>query len=137
MAAYIARRLLLMIPTLFGIMVVNFAIVQLAPGGPVELGYRQQGFGFHYDLDSRAPRTSTTFADFLAVQNGSEMLPSLTFENTLRYMRSGRGLGEWVHVDVLFQAYFMAFLVLPVLQVQEPTKLHYMHILIVLLLQHT
>ena len=35
------------------------------PGGPVEMGYRQQGFGFHYDLDSRAPRTSTTFADFL------------------------------------------------------------------------
>jgi microcin C transport system permease protein len=35
--AYIARRLLLMIPTLFGIMVINFAIVQAAPGGPVEL----------------------------------------------------------------------------------------------------
>jgi hypothetical protein len=27
-------------------------------------------------------------------------------------MRNGRGIGEWVHVDVLFQAYFMAFLVL-------------------------
>lgn len=37
MLAYIARRLLLMIPTLFGIMVVNFVIVQAAPGGPVEL----------------------------------------------------------------------------------------------------
>lgn len=36
MYAYILRRLLLMIPTLFGIMVVNFAIVQFAPGGPVE-----------------------------------------------------------------------------------------------------
>jgi microcin C transport system permease protein len=36
MIAYIARRLLLMIPTLFGIMVLNFAIVQFAPGGPVE-----------------------------------------------------------------------------------------------------
>ena len=36
MAAYIVRRLLLMIPTLFGIMVINFAIVQFAPGGPVE-----------------------------------------------------------------------------------------------------
>ena len=36
MAAYIVRRLLLMIPTLLGIMVVNFVIVQFAPGGPVE-----------------------------------------------------------------------------------------------------
>ena len=36
MIAYILRRLLLVIPTLLGIMVVNFAIVQVAPGGPVE-----------------------------------------------------------------------------------------------------
>ena len=36
MLAYIIRRLLLIIPTLFGIMVLNFAIVQFAPGGPVE-----------------------------------------------------------------------------------------------------
>ncbi|MCH7486360.1 MAG: microcin C ABC transporter permease YejB [Proteobacteria bacterium] len=36
MLNYILRRLLLIIPTLFGIMVVNFIIVQAAPGGPVE-----------------------------------------------------------------------------------------------------
>jgi microcin C transport system permease protein len=36
MFAYIIRRLLLIVPTLFGIMVVNFIIVQAAPGGPVE-----------------------------------------------------------------------------------------------------
>ena len=36
MIAYIARRLLLMIPTLLGIMTINFIIVQAAPGGPVE-----------------------------------------------------------------------------------------------------
>src|SRR5262245_48599547 len=36
MLAYIARRLFLIIPTLFGIMVLNFVIVQFAPGGPVE-----------------------------------------------------------------------------------------------------
>lgn len=36
MTAYILRRLLLMIPTLFGIIVLNFLIVQVAPGGPVE-----------------------------------------------------------------------------------------------------
>src|SRR3954453_7006422 len=36
MFAYIARRTLLMIPTLFGIMLISFVIVQFAPGGPVE-----------------------------------------------------------------------------------------------------
>ncbi|HEV2603983.1 MAG TPA: microcin C ABC transporter permease YejB [Microvirga sp.] len=36
MLAYIARRILLMIPTLFGIMLISFVIVQFAPGGPVE-----------------------------------------------------------------------------------------------------
>lgn len=36
MGAYIIRRILLMIPTLFGIMVLNFVIVQAAPGGPVD-----------------------------------------------------------------------------------------------------
>jgi len=36
MAAYIARRLLLMIPTLWAIITVNFFIVQIAPGGPVD-----------------------------------------------------------------------------------------------------
>ncbi|MBX3705839.1 MAG: microcin C ABC transporter permease YejB [Pseudomonadales bacterium] len=36
MGRYILRRLLLIVPTLFGIMVINFVIVQFAPGGPVE-----------------------------------------------------------------------------------------------------
>ena len=36
MWSYVGRRLLLMIPTLFGIMIINFFVVQLAPGGPVE-----------------------------------------------------------------------------------------------------
>lgn len=36
MLAYIFRRLLLIIPTLFGILLINFLIIQAAPGGPVE-----------------------------------------------------------------------------------------------------
>ncbi len=36
MTAYILRRLALMVPTLFGILLVNFFIIQMAPGGPVE-----------------------------------------------------------------------------------------------------
>ena len=36
MGAYILRRLLLMIQTLFGILLISFVIIQFAPGGPVE-----------------------------------------------------------------------------------------------------
>jgi microcin C transport system permease protein len=36
MTAYIIRRILLMIPTIFGIMLVSFLVVQFAPGGPIE-----------------------------------------------------------------------------------------------------
>jgi microcin C transport system permease protein len=37
MIAYVVRRLLLIVPTLLGIMIINFVIVQAAPGGPVEV----------------------------------------------------------------------------------------------------
>ncbi|MEE8253056.1 MAG: microcin ABC transporter permease, partial [Hyphomicrobium sp.] len=36
MIAYLLKRLLLVIPTLFGIMLISFTIIQFAPGGPVE-----------------------------------------------------------------------------------------------------
>jgi len=36
MGAYILRRLLLIIPTLLGIMIINFTLVQFVPGGPIE-----------------------------------------------------------------------------------------------------
>ncbi|MEM7219410.1 MAG: microcin C ABC transporter permease YejB [Pseudomonadota bacterium] len=36
MGRYVLRRLLLILPTLLGIMVINFAIIQFAPGGPIE-----------------------------------------------------------------------------------------------------
>ncbi|MDH0301554.1 MULTISPECIES: microcin C ABC transporter permease YejB [unclassified Pseudomonas] len=46
MTAYLMRRLLLIIPTLLAILLVNFAIVQAAPGGPVEQAVaRLQGLG--------------------------------------------------------------------------------------------
>ena len=36
MGAYLLRRLLLVIPTLWAIITINFFIVQIAPGGPVD-----------------------------------------------------------------------------------------------------
>ena len=58
MAAYIIRRLLLMIPTLFGIMVINFFVVQLAPGGPVEQAISQLT-GEGAAITERVTRTGT------------------------------------------------------------------------------
>jgi len=49
MLSYILKRLLLIIPTLFGIMLINFAIVQFAPGGPVEQMIAKLE---HYDTDA-------------------------------------------------------------------------------------
>jgi len=36
MTAYIVRRILLMIPTIIGIMLLAFVVIQFAPGGPVD-----------------------------------------------------------------------------------------------------
>jgi len=41
MLAYIFRRVLLIIPTILGIMLVSFAVIQFAPGGPVEQAIAQ------------------------------------------------------------------------------------------------
>ena len=45
MGRYILKRLLLIVPTLFGIILINFVIVQFAPGGPVEQIIAQVQFG--------------------------------------------------------------------------------------------
>ena len=46
MASYILKRLLLMLPTLFGVMLISFVIIQFVPGGPVERMIAQlQGHG--------------------------------------------------------------------------------------------
>ncbi len=52
----------------------------------------------------------TDFSSWLAVQNGFNPAQGDAFDPTLRYVRNGRDLGQWVHIDVLFQGYFQAFL---------------------------
>ena len=59
MSTYIVRRLLLMIPTLFAIMVINFVIIQVAPGGPVEQIISQLT-GVGADITERVTRTGTS-----------------------------------------------------------------------------
>lgn len=53
----------------------------------------------------------TDFNSWLAVQNGVSQITDI-FDPVPRYIRNGRDIGQWVHVDVLFQAYFQAFLVI-------------------------
>jgi len=55
MAAYILKRLLLMIPTLVGVLLITFIIIQFVPGGPVEqLVAQLKGQGAHGEVSSGA-----------------------------------------------------------------------------------
>jgi hypothetical protein len=53
----------------------------------------------------------TEFGDWLAVQNGN-VPGTQSFLKVRRHVRNGRDLAQWVHIDVLFQAYFNACLIL-------------------------
>lgn len=67
MGAYLLRRLLLMIPTLFGIMAISFIVIQFAPGGPVEqVIARMSGDG------SSTDRLSGGGADLQRFDQGSQ-----------------------------------------------------------------
>ncbi len=52
----------------------------------------------------------TDFPSWLAVQNGQGPFAANVPDPQLRYLRNGRDVGAWVHVDVLYEAYFMAML---------------------------
>lgn len=80
----------LIIPTYFG-------------GQPIT----QQMVSYLPDLDYM-----TSFTDWLTVQNGNFTGLQNQIDRVLRYRRTGRDLAAFTHVDVLYQAYFTAFLVL-------------------------
>jgi membrane-associated phospholipid phosphatase len=52
----------------------------------------------------------TDFSSWLAVQNGQPPSSGNTKDPQVRFLRNGRDLSAWVHVDLLYQAYFMAML---------------------------
>jgi hypothetical protein len=54
----------------------------------------------------------TSFNDWLTVQNGNITGLTNEIDPQLRFEHSGRDLAAWTHNDVLYQAYFVAFLVL-------------------------
>ena len=54
----------------------------------------------------------TSVAEYQLVQNGGSSGRTLAFDPTFRFLRNGRDLAAYTHVDVLYQGYFIAFLVL-------------------------
>lgn len=89
------------LPCPFGTNVVEQRIVTAAPYATA--GNGSAGGGRDY---------MTTFSDWLAIQNGTNPPSGDITDPIQRYMRMGRDIGQWVHIDVLFQGYFQAFLVL-------------------------
>src|SRR3954470_19501881 len=81
MLAYVLRRLMLVVPTLFGIMVLNFFIVQAAPGGPVE------------QMIARIEGTAIGATErFSGSASGGEMMRQASSENSGGAYRGARGL---------------------------------------------
>lgn len=71
MSSYILRRLALMIPTLFGIMLLNFVIIQAAPGGPVEQMIAKLE-GFEINATSRIGGSSNAEIQQFSMDEASE-----------------------------------------------------------------
>ena len=54
----------------------------------------------------------TSVSEYQQIQNGGASVGQLAFDPTFRFIRNGRDLAAYTHVDVLYQGYFIAFLVL-------------------------
>jgi hypothetical protein len=54
----------------------------------------------------------TDYAEWLYIQNGSTPKSTDRIDSTRCYVRNGRDMAQWVHIDVLFQAYFNAMLMM-------------------------
>jgi hypothetical protein len=55
---------------------------------------------------------ASNFTEWLQIQNGQPTGKELAFDSQMRYRRNGRDYAAYTHVDVLYQSYFAAFLVL-------------------------
>lgn len=54
----------------------------------------------------------TNYNEWLNIQNGSTPSKTVVYDPIRRLIRNGRDMGQWVHVDVLYQAYFNAMLIM-------------------------
>ncbi|BDH45156.1 inner membrane ABC transporter permease protein YejB [Salmonella enterica subsp. enterica serovar Choleraesuis] len=113
MGAYLARRLLLIIPTLWAIITINFFIVQIAPGGPVDQAIAAIQFGHSTGIPGGGESMGATYARPGANQPGDNQYrgsrgldPEIIKEITHRYgfdkplhERYFKMLGDYLRFD--------------------------------------
>jgi hypothetical protein len=77
--------------------------------GPQSLSQRYQTF---VPLEGGGSDFMTSVGEYQQIQNGGASVGQLALDPTFRFIRNGRDLAAYTHVDVLYQGYFTAFLVL-------------------------
>ncbi|MGE8354836.1 MAG: ABC transporter permease subunit, partial [Microvirgula sp.] len=95
---YIAKRLLLMVPTLFGILLVTFVVIQFVPGGPVEQLAREL-------RGAQVGETVTTNTGFYRASGGLDAdrlaeLKTLYGFDKPAYQRFGDMIWRYLHFDL-------------------------------------
>ena len=139
MASYIFRRLLLMIPTILGIMIINFVVIQFVPGGPVERMIAQlqghnvgatarfSGGGSDMAMDSmpqaQAAGQSSKYrgAQGLDPEFVAELEKLYGFDKPA-YVRFGNMLVNYLHFD-LGESYYRDIGVLPLVLEKMPVSI--------------
>jgi hypothetical protein len=79
---------------------------------PTSFGAQPLNQQYQTFLGGSGTEFMTSVSDYQQIQNGGASVGQLAFDPTFRYIRNGRDLAAYTHVDVLYQAYFTAFLVL-------------------------
>ena len=79
---------------------------------PTSFGAQSLNQQYQTFLSGSGSEFLTSVSDYQQVQNGGASVGQLAFDPTFRYIRNGRDLAAYTHVDVLYQAYLTAYLVL-------------------------
>ncbi|XZG71337.1 microcin C ABC transporter permease YejB [Chitinibacteraceae bacterium HSL-7] len=100
MIGYIAKRLMLMVPTLFGILLLAFAVVQFVPGGPVEqLVYELRGHGNGAEASGGGSQSLYQGAQGLDAEQLEEIKARYGFDRPA-YERFFRMVGQYLTFDL-------------------------------------
>jgi len=102
MGTYILKRLLLIIPTLFLILLINFIVIQIAPGGPVEQAIQQaetfQGMGGTTDAETAQSKSSYQGAKGLSDEMVEKIKAQYGFDQPA-HIRFWEMLKSYVQLD--------------------------------------
>ena len=98
MACYILKRLLLMLPTLLGVLLVTFVVIQFVPGGPVEQYLAEAKAATRAATATAA--ASATAAARASTRSASSRSRSCTASTSRRTSASGRCSGQYARFDL-------------------------------------